>query len=187
MGGHARGTLNSARAQGIGLAWQASCEHAEGVQTDLPLHSEFERARHWKAPVLGEGLAETSILECMHGPMRALLLDLSYSALGLRTLSVRGGVRPRDRWFRASDPVIDVTYGFEFEPQQISKDNNANYRIYGKMTEIPKADETGHANKTRTRTGCPSPTINRGVSISLTPRMSTNHETTVMPLGLRNV
>ncbi|PKI40407.1 hypothetical protein CRG98_039202 [Punica granatum] len=55
------------------------------------------------------------------------------------------------------------------------------------MTETPKVDETGHANKTRTRMGCPFLSIDQGVSTSLTPRMSVNHETTIMPFGLRNV
>ncbi|PKI76944.1 hypothetical protein CRG98_002654 [Punica granatum] len=61
--------------------------------------------------------------------------------------------------------------------------NNANYRIYGKRIETPKVDEMGHANETRTRTGCPFLSIDRGVSVSLTPRISADHEMTVMPLG----
>ncbi|PKI59460.1 hypothetical protein CRG98_020150 [Punica granatum] len=64
-----------------------------------------------------------------------------------------------------------------------SINNNANYRIYGKRIEIPKVDEMGHANETCTRTGCPFLSIDRGVSVSLTPRISADHEMTVMPLG----
>ncbi|PKI73576.1 hypothetical protein CRG98_006024 [Punica granatum] len=41
----------------------------------------------------------------------------------------------------------------------------------------------GHANETRTRTGCPFLSTDRGVSVSLTPRISADHEMTVMPLG----
>ncbi|PKI64282.1 hypothetical protein CRG98_015322 [Punica granatum] len=41
---------------------------------------ELERARLRKAPVLGEDLAEASILECVRGPPRALFLDLSKAA-----------------------------------------------------------------------------------------------------------
>ncbi|PKI63925.1 hypothetical protein CRG98_015706 [Punica granatum] len=40
----------------------------------------------------------------------------------------------------------------------------------------------GHANATHTRTGRPFPSIDQGVSVSLMPRVSANHEMTVMPL-----
>ncbi|PKI60936.1 hypothetical protein CRG98_018670 [Punica granatum] len=40
----------------------------------------FERAQHWKAPALSEGLAKTSIIERVCGSLRALFLDLSRTA-----------------------------------------------------------------------------------------------------------
>ncbi|PKI48355.1 hypothetical protein CRG98_031253 [Punica granatum] len=40
----------------------------------------------------------------------------------------------------------------------------------------------GRANETRTRTGSPFSSIDRGVSDSLTPRVSVNHGMTIMPL-----
>ncbi|PKI70934.1 hypothetical protein CRG98_008667 [Punica granatum] len=36
------------------------------------------------------------------------------------------------------------------------RDDNANYWIYGKMTETPKVNETGYANETRT---CTDPNV----------------------------
>ncbi|PKI54926.1 hypothetical protein CRG98_024685 [Punica granatum] len=48
--------------------------------------------------------------------------------------------------------------------------------------ETPKVDVMGRANETHTRTGCPFPTIDRGVSDSLAPRVSVNYEMTIMPL-----
>ncbi|PKI59050.1 hypothetical protein CRG98_020558 [Punica granatum] len=59
--------------------------------------------------------------------------------------------------------------------------NNVDYRIYDRKMETLKVDEKGRANETRTRTGCPFSSIDRGVSVSLTPRMSANHEMMVMP------
>ncbi|PKI60792.1 hypothetical protein CRG98_018781 [Punica granatum] len=56
-------------------------------------------------------------------------------------------------------------------------------RIYDKVTEIPKSDEEGGANDTHAQMGCPPSTMNRGVSISLIPRMSANHEIAVTPLN----
>ncbi|PKI34664.1 hypothetical protein CRG98_044945, partial [Punica granatum] len=40
----------------------------------------------------------------------------------------------------------------------------------------------GCANETRIRTGGPFPLVDRGVSNSLTPRVSVNHGMTIMPL-----
>ncbi|PKI73916.1 hypothetical protein CRG98_005680 [Punica granatum] len=88
----------------------------------------------------------------------------------------------------AQRTCVRRSHHLPFYDSEIEGRNNiANYRIYGKMTETPKVDETGHANKTRTRTGFPFLPIDQGVSTSLTPRMSANHETTIMPFGLRNV
>ncbi|PKI70904.1 hypothetical protein CRG98_008699 [Punica granatum] len=46
----------------------------------------------------------------------------------------------------------------------------------------PKADGMGRANETLARTGCPFPSIDRGVSDPLMPWISTNREKTTMPL-----
>ncbi|PKI40722.1 hypothetical protein CRG98_038903 [Punica granatum] len=62
------------------------------------------------------------------------------------------------------------------------RNNNANYQIYGKRIKTPKVDEMGHVNETRTRMGCPFLSIDRGVSVSLTPRRSLDYEMTIMPL-----
>ncbi|PKI65878.1 hypothetical protein CRG98_013730 [Punica granatum] len=43
-------------------------------------------------------------------------------------------------------------------------------------------DGMGRANETHTRTGSPFPSIDRGVSDSLTPRVSVNRGMTIMPL-----
>ncbi|PKI64086.1 hypothetical protein CRG98_015530 [Punica granatum] len=49
------------------------------------------------------------------------------------------------------------------------------------MTETLKLDKVGYANDICTRTGCLSPTMDRSVRITLTPRESAIHKTTVMP------
>ncbi|PKI52412.1 hypothetical protein CRG98_027193 [Punica granatum] len=54
-------------------------------------------------------------------------------------------------------------------------------RGMGKM-ETPKVDVMGRANETRTRTGCPFPSIDRGVYDSLVPTVSVNYGMTIMPL-----
>ncbi|OWM84128.1 hypothetical protein CDL15_Pgr028820 [Punica granatum] len=62
--------------------WRKGEDHERSTckGADLPPHSGFERARPRKAPVLDEGLAEISMLECMCGPPRAIFLDLSRAA-----------------------------------------------------------------------------------------------------------
>ncbi|PKI48411.1 hypothetical protein CRG98_031197 [Punica granatum] len=48
--------------------------------------------------------------------------------------------------------------------------------------ETPRVGGMGRANETRTRTGGPFPSIDRGVSGFLAPRVSVNQGMTVMPL-----
>ncbi|PKI54927.1 hypothetical protein CRG98_024678 [Punica granatum] len=43
-------------------------------------------------------------------------------------------------------------------------------------------DGMGRVNETRTRTGCPFPSIDRGVSDFLAPRVSVSHGMMIMPL-----
>ncbi|PKI48597.1 hypothetical protein CRG98_031016 [Punica granatum] len=42
-----------------------------------------------------------------------------------------------------------------YDPKVEGRNNYANYRMYNKTIEIPKVDEMGHANETRTRTDRP--------------------------------
>ncbi|PKI44547.1 hypothetical protein CRG98_035085 [Punica granatum] len=62
-----------------GLVCAAILRKARGAESHWDMRVE-QRARHWKAPVLGESLAETSIIEHMCGSLRAFFLDLSKTA-----------------------------------------------------------------------------------------------------------
>ncbi|PKI49535.1 hypothetical protein CRG98_030072 [Punica granatum] len=59
---------------------------------------------------------------------------------------------------------------------------DVHHRIYDRGIETPKVNGMGRANETHTRMGGPFPLVDRGVSISLTPRVSINHGMTIMPL-----
>ncbi|PKI49799.1 hypothetical protein CRG98_029808 [Punica granatum] len=54
--------------------------------------------------------------------------------------------------------------------------------VIAQRIETPKVDGMGRVNETHTRTGSPFPSIDRGVSGSLAPRVPVNQGMTVMPL-----
>ncbi|PKI49594.1 hypothetical protein CRG98_030017 [Punica granatum] len=60
---------------------------------------------------------------------------------------------------------------------------DARHRIYNREIETPKVGRMDRTIETRTRTGRSFPSIDRGVSDSLMPRISVNHEMTTMPLS----